>query len=97
MTPSSGRSVGDGRREREGVGGTAALANGTSAQQHNGANAAGQQAAFNIVDMAQAFSVGKVTCHNGKRFVAAAFAAAKLGYRLARWRRRMPSEIRPDP
>lgn len=72
----------DGRREREGVGGTAALANGTSAQQHNGANAAGQQAAFNVVDMAQAFSVGKVTRHNGKRFVAAAFAAAKLGYRL---------------
>ena len=32
--------------------------------------------------MAQAFSVGKVTRHNGKRFVAAAFAAAKLGYRL---------------
>ena len=74
--------VRDGRREREGVGGIAALANSTSAQQHNGANAAGQQAACNVVDMAQAFSVGKVAYHNGKRFVAAAFAAAKLGYRL---------------
>ena len=77
-----GKVVCDGRREREGVGRTAALASGTSAQQHNGANAAGQQAAFNVVDMAQAFSVGKVAYHNGKRFVAAAFAAAKLGYRL---------------
>ena len=74
--------VRDGRREREGVGGAAALASSTSAQQHNGANAAGQQAACNVVDMAQAFSVGKVAYHNGKRFVAAAFAAAKLGYRL---------------
>ena len=32
--------------------------------------------------MAQAFNVGKVAHHNGKRLVAAAFAAAKLGYRL---------------
>ena len=72
--------VRDGRRER--VGGAAALANGTSAQQHDGANAAGQQAALNVVDMAQAFSIGKAAYHNGKRFVAAAFAAAKLGYRL---------------
>ena len=77
-----GKVVCDGQREREGVGGTAALANSTSAQQHNGTNTAGQQAALNVVDMAQAFSVGKVAYHNGKRFVAAAFAAAKLGYRL---------------
>ena len=44
--------VRDGRREREGVGGAAALASSTSAQQHNGANAAGQQAALNVADMA---------------------------------------------
>ena len=32
--------------------------------------------------MAQAFSIGKAAHHNGKRLVAAAFAAAKLGYHL---------------
>ena len=47
-----GKVVRDGMREREGVGGAAALANSTSAQQHNGANAAGQQAALNVADMA---------------------------------------------
>ena len=42
----------DGRREREGVGGTAvALVNSAPAQQHNGADAAGEQIAFSIVDM----------------------------------------------
>ena len=72
----------DGWREYKGVGGAAALANSTSAQQHNGANTAGQQAALGVVGMAQAFSIGKAAHHNGKRLVAAAFAAAKLGYRL---------------
>ena len=47
-----GKVARDGRREREGVGGAAALANSTSPQQHNGANAAGQQAALNVADMA---------------------------------------------
>ena len=32
--------------------------------------------------MTQALGVGKAAHHNGKRLVAAAFAAAKLGYRL---------------
>ena len=77
-----GKVVRDGRREREGVGGIAALANSTSAQQYNGANAAGQQVALNVADMAQAFNVGKAAHHNGKWLVAAAFTAAKLGYRL---------------
>ena len=71
----------DGRREREGVGGIS-LANSMPAQQHDGTNAAGQQAALGVVDMAQAFSIGKAAHHNGKRLVAAAFAAAKLGYHL---------------
>ena len=72
----------DGWREYKGVGGAAALANSTSAQQHNGANTAGQQAALGVVGMAQAFSIGKAAHHNGKRLVTAAFAAAQLGYRL---------------
>ena len=74
-----GKVVRDGRREREGVGGAATFANSTSAQQHNGANAAGQQVTLGVVDMAQAFSIGKAAHHNGKRLVTAAFAAAKLG------------------
>ena len=73
----------DGRREREGVGGTAvALANSAPAQQHNGADAAGEQIAFSIVDMTQAPGIGKTAHHDGKRFVAAAFATAQLGHRL---------------
>ena len=78
-----GKVVRDGRREREGVGGAVGVVAGrAAAQQHNGANAAGQQAALGVVDMAQAFSIGKAAHHNGKRLVAAAFAAAKLGYHL---------------
>ena len=52
------------------------------AQQHDGTNAAGQQAALGVVDMAQAFSIGKAAHHNGKRLITATLAAAKLGYRL---------------
>ena len=72
----------DGRREREGVGGAAALANSTSAQQHDGTNAAGQQVAFNAIDMTQALGVGKAAHHNGKRLITATLATAQLGYRL---------------
>ena len=71
----------DGWRECKGVGGIS-LANSMPAQQHDGANTAGQQAALSVVDMAQAFSIGKAAHHNGKRLVAAALAAAQLGYRL---------------
>ena len=76
-----GKVVRDGRREREGVGGIS-LANSMPAQQHDGTNAAGQQAALGVVDMAQAFSIGKAAHHNGKRLITATLAAAKLGYRL---------------
>ena len=48
-----GQVVRDGRCEYEGVGRIAVVpANSTPAQQHDGANAAGQQAALNIADMA---------------------------------------------
>ena len=70
-------------RESEGVGGTAvALVNSAPAQQHNGADAAGEQIAFSIVDMTQALGIGKTAHHDGKWFVAAAFATAQLGHRL---------------
>ena len=73
----------DGRCERESVGRiVVAPANSTPAQQHDGADTAGVQAALNVVDIAQAFNVGKVAHHNGKWFVAAAFATAQLGHRL---------------
>ena len=74
--------VRDGRCEYEGVGGAAALANSTSAQQHNGANAAGEKLALSVVDMAQASGIGKTAHHDGKWFVTAAFAMAQLGHRL---------------
>ena len=73
----------DGRREREGVGGTAvALANSAPAQQHNGADAAGEQIAFSIVDMTQALGISKTAHHDGKRLIAATLATAQLGHRL---------------
>ena len=71
----------DGWRECKGVGGIS-LANSTPAQQYDGANAAGQQTALDIIDMAQAFSIGKAAYHNGKRLVAAALATAQLDHRL---------------
>ena len=77
-----GQVVRDRWREREGVGGAAALASSTSAQQHNGADAAGEQIAFSIIDMTQALGISKTTYHDGKWFVAAAFATAQLGHRL---------------
>ena len=78
-----GKVVRDRRCEGEDVGGTAvALANSTSAQQHNGADTAGEKLALSVVDMAQAPSVGKTAHHDGKWFVAAAFATAQLGHRL---------------
>lgn len=70
-------------REGEEVGGTAvALANSAPAQQHDGADTAGEQIAFSIVDMTQALGISKAAHHNGKWFVAAAFATAQLGHRL---------------
>ena len=73
----------DGRCEYEGVGRIAVVpANSPPAQQHNGADTAGQQAALSVVDMAQAPGIGKTAHHDGKRLVAAAFAMAQLGHRL---------------
>ena len=72
----------DGRREREGVGGAAALANSTSAQQHNGTDTAGEKLALSVVDMTQALGISKTAYHDGKWFVAAAFATAQFGHRL---------------
>ena len=71
-----GQVVRDGRREREGVGGAAAPANSTPAQQHDGADTASEQIAFSIVDMTQALGISKTAHHDGKWFVAAAFATA---------------------
>ena len=72
-----GQVVRDGQREYEGVGRiVVAPANGTSAQQHDGADTAGEQIAFSIVDMTQALGISKVAHHDGKRLVAAAFAMA---------------------
>ena len=78
-----GKVVRDRRCEGEDVGGTAvALANSALAQQHNGADTAGEQIAFSIVDMTQAPGIGKTAHHDGKRLIAAAFATAQLGHRL---------------
>ena len=72
-----GQVVRDGRCEHEGVGRIAAApANSTSAQQHNGADTASEQIAFSIVDMTQEPGIGKTAHHDGKWFVAAAFATA---------------------
>ena len=50
----------DGRCEYEGVGRIAVVpANSPPAQQHDGADTAGEQIAFSIVDMAQAPGIGK--------------------------------------
>ena len=73
----------DGRCEYEGVGRIAVVpANSPPAQQHDGADTAGEQIAFSIIDMTQAPGIGKTTYHDGKWFVAAAFATAQLGHRL---------------
>ena len=77
-----GQVVRDRWRESEDVGGAAALANSTSAQQHNGADTAGEQIAFSVVDMAQASGIGKTAYHDGKRLIAATLATAQLGHRL---------------
>ena len=78
-----GKVVRDGRCEYEGVGRIAVVpANSTPAQQHDGADTASEQIAFSIVDMTQALGIGKTAHHDGKWFVAAAFATAQLGYRL---------------
>ena len=73
----------DGRCEYEGVGRIAVVpANSPPAQQHDGADTASEQIAFSIVDMTQALGISKTTYHDGKWFVAAAFATAQLGHRL---------------
>ena len=97
MAPSSGRSCATDGASARASGEPPLSTNSMSAQQHNGANAAGQQAALNVVDMAQALNVGKVAHHNGKRLVAAAFAAAKLGYRLLVGGVACQVESRPGP
>ena len=76
-----GQIMRDGRCERESVGGIA-LASSTPAQQHDGTDAAGQQVALGIIDMAQALGAAKVAHHNGKWFIAAALATAQLDYCL---------------
>ena len=78
-----GQVVRDRWREGEDVGGTVVvLANSAPAQQHDWADTASEQIAFSIVDMTQAPGIGKTTYHDGKWFVAAAFATAQLGHRL---------------
>ena len=78
-----GQVVCDRWREGEDVGGAAvALANSAPAQQHDGADTAGEQIAFSIVDIAQAPGIGKTAHHDGKRLVAATLATAQLGHRL---------------
>ena len=54
----------------------------TAVQQHNGTNTASQQVALNTIDMTQTLGVGKTAHHNGKWFVAAAFATAQFAHRL---------------
>ena len=76
-----GQIVRNGRCEFESIG-EISLASTTPAQQHDGADAAGQQVALGIIDMAQALGAAKVAHHNSKRFVAAALATAQLGHRL---------------
>ena len=78
-----GQVVRDRWREGEDVGGTAvALANSAPAQQHNGADTAGEKLALSVVDMAQAPGIGKTAHHDGKRLIAATLATAQLGHRL---------------
>ena len=77
-----GQVMRDGRCECENVGKVGALACRTATQQHDGADAAAQQTALGIIDMAQALGAAKVAHHNSKRFVAAALATAQLGHRL---------------
>ena len=78
-----GQVVCDGWRELRGVGEAVSVAAGCAAtQQHDGANAAGQQVAFNAIDMTQALGVGKAAHHNGKRLITAALATAHLAHRL---------------
>ena len=73
----------DGRREREGVGRIAVVpANSPPAQQHDGTDTAGEKLALSVVDMTQALGISKTAYHDGKWFVAAAFATAQLGHRL---------------
>ena len=76
-----GQIVRNGRCEFESIG-EISLASTTPAQQHDGADAAGQHVALGIIDMAQALGAAKVAHHNSKRFVAAALATAQLGHRL---------------
>ena len=76
-----GQIVRNGRRKCESIEGIS-HANTTPAQQHDGADAAGQQVALGVVDTAQALGIGKVAHHNGKRLVAAALVTAQLDYCL---------------
>ena len=76
-----GQIVRNGRCEFESIG-EISLASTTPAQQHDGADTAGQQVALGIIDMAQALGAAKVAHHNSKWFIAPALATAQLGHRL---------------
>ena len=76
-----GQIVRNGRCEFESIG-EISLASTTPAQQHDGADAAGQQVALGIIDMAQTLSIGKAAHHNGKWFIAPALATTQLNHSL---------------